>query len=71
MIITLAIFLFIGGLLRFIFGVIWAILIIIALMDLFTSPLPTNTKLLWLIVILIAPVLGCLIYLIWGRNQKL
>ena len=71
MIITLAIFLFMGGLLRFIFGVIWAILIIIALMDLFTSPLPTNTKLLWLIVILIAPVLGCLIYLLWGRNQKM
>ena len=71
MIITLAIFLFMGGLLRFIFGVIWAILIIIALMDLFTSPLPTNTKLLWLIVILIAPVLGCLFYLVWGRNQKL
>ena len=71
MIITLAIFLFMGGLLRFIFGVIWAILIIIALMDLFQSPLPTNTKLLWLIVILIAPVLGCLIYLVWGRNQKL
>ena len=70
MIITLAIFLFMGGLLRFIFGVIWAILIIIALMDLFTSPLPTNTKLLWLIVILIAPVLGSLIYLLWGRNQK-
>ena len=68
--ITLAIFLFIGGLIRFIFGVIWAILIIIALMDLFQSPLPTNTKLLWLIVILIAPVLGSLIYLLWGRNQK-
>ena len=71
MIITLAIFLFMGGLLRFIFGVIWAILIIVALMDLFTSPLPTNTKLLWLIVILIAPVLGCLIYLVWGRKKKL
>ena len=69
--ITLAIFLFIGGLIRFIFGVIWAILIIIALMDLFQSPLRTNTKLLWFIVILIAPVLGSLIYLLWGRNQKL
>ena len=68
--ITLAIFLFIGGLIRFIFGVIWAILIIIALMDLFQSPLRTNTKLLWLIVILIAPVLGSLIYLLWGRNQR-
>ena len=62
--------LFIGGLFRFIFGVIWFILIVITLMDLFKSNLPTNTKLLWLIVILIAPVLGSLIYLIWGKNQR-
>ena len=62
--------LFIGGLFRFIFGVIWFILIVITLMDLFKSNLPTNTKLLWLIVILIAPVLGSLIYLLWGKNQR-
>jgi len=69
-VITLTLILFIGGLFRFIFGVIWAILIVVTLMDLFKSFLPTNTKLLWLIVILIAPVLGSLIYLLWGRNQK-
>jgi hypothetical protein len=63
--------LFIGGFFRFIFGVIWFILIVITLLDLFKSLLPTNTKLLWLIVILIAPVLGSLIYLFWGRNQRL
>ena len=62
--------LFIGGLFRFIFGVIWFILIVITLMDLFKSNLPTKTKLLWLIVILIAPVLGSLIYLLWGKNQR-
>ena len=62
--------LFIGGLFRFIFGVIWFILIVITLVDLFKSNLPTNTKLLWLIVILIAPVLGSLIYLLWGKNQR-
>lgn len=62
--------LFIGGLFRFIFGVIWFILIVITLIDLFKSNLPTNTKLLWLIVILIAPVLGSLIYLLWGKNQR-
>ena len=62
--------LFIGGLFRFIFGVIWFILIVITLMDLFKSNLPTNTKLLWLIVILIAPVVGSLIYLLWGKNQR-
>ena len=68
--ITFAVFLFIGGLFRFVFGVIWAILLIVTLMDLFKNIMPTNTKLLWLIVILLAPVLGCLIYLLWGRNQK-
>ncbi len=62
--------LFIGGLFRFILGVIWFILIVVTLMDLFKSVLPTNTKLLWLIVILIAPVLGSLIYLLWGRSQR-
>lgn len=69
--ITLAIILFIGGVFRFIFGIIWFILIVVTLLDLFKSSLPTNTKLLWLIVILIAPVLGSLIYLLWGKNQRI
>lgn len=69
--ITLAIILFIGGVFRFIMGAIWFILIVMALLDLFKSGLPTNTKLLWLIVILIAPVIGSLIYLLWGKNQRL
>ena len=68
--ITLSALLFIGGLFRFIFGVIWFILLIITLMDLFKNNLPINTKLLWLIVILLAPVLGCLVYLLWGRHQR-
>ena len=69
--ITLAIILFIGGVFRFIFGIVWFILIVVTLLDLFKSSLPTNTKLLWLIVILIAPVLGSLIYLLWGKNQRI
>lgn len=68
--ITLGIFLFIGGFFRFILGLLWFILVVIALLDLFRRGLPTNTKLLWLIVILIAPVLGSLIYLLWGKNQR-
>ena len=63
--------LFIGGLFRFIFGVIWVILIVVTLLDLFKSMLPINTKLLWLIVILVAPIFGSLIYLYWGKYQKL
>jgi hypothetical protein len=66
----LLILLFIGGLLRFLIGIIWFILIVVTLMDLLKSRIPTNTKLLWLIVILLAPVLGSIIYLLVGRNSK-
>ena len=69
--ITIATILFIGGLFRLIFGLIWALLFVITLMDLFNSVLPVNTKLLWLILILVAPILGCLIYLFWGKRQRL
>ncbi len=68
---SLAVILFIGGLFRFVIGVIWLILIVVALLDLFKSNLPTNTKLLWLIVILIAPGVGSLIYLLWGKHQRI
>jgi hypothetical protein len=68
---TLVIILFIGGLFRLLLGLIWAILFVVTLMDLFNSLLPANTKLLWLIVILVAPILGCLIYLFWGKQQRL
>lgn len=68
---TLIIILFIGGLLRFLMGILWFVLIVYTLMDLLRSNLPTNTKLLWLIVILIAPILGSIIYLIAGRNKQI
>ena len=66
----LLILLFIGGVLRFLIGIIWFILIVVTLMDLLKSRIPTNTKLLWLIIILLAPVLGSIIYLLVGRNNK-
>jgi TctA family transporter len=66
----LLILLFVGGVLRFLIGIIWFILIVVTLMDLLKSRIPTNTKLLWLIVILLAPVLGSIIYLLVGRNNK-
>ena len=67
----LIIILFIGGILRFLMGVLWFVLIVYTLMDLLRSNLPTNTKLSWLIVILIAPFLGSIIYLIAGRNKQI
>jgi hypothetical protein len=65
----LAILLFFSGFFQFIFGVIWIILFIAALLDIFKSVLPLNTKLLWLVVILVAPILGSIIYLYWGKYQ--
>lgn len=62
--------LFLGGLFRFVFAAIWLLLVVLALMDLFKSTLPTNTKLLWLIIILIAPGIGSVIYLLWGKYQR-
>lgn len=46
-------------------------LIVVALMQVFNSTMPTNTKLLWLIVILIAPFIGLLIWFAVGRNSAL
>lgn len=69
--ITLTTLLFFAGFFRFIFGVIWIILVVAALLDLFKTVMPTNTKLLWLIVILVAPILGSIIYLYWGKHQRI
>ncbi|MEH6781100.1 MAG: PLDc N-terminal domain-containing protein [Rhodoglobus sp.] len=46
-------------------------LIVVALMQVFNSTMPTNTKLLWLIVILVAPFIGSLIWFAIGRNSAL
>lgn len=63
--------LFIGASFRGALGIIWIILMIYALLEVIKSTAPTNTKLLWIIVILVAPVLGSLIYLLWGKDQRL
>ena len=46
-------------------------LVVYALLDIFKSNMPQNTKLYWIIIILIVPVLGSLIYLLWGRKQHI
>ena len=63
--------LFIGGFFRLIFGILWVVLIVYTLMDLLKSDKPTNTKLLWLIVILIAPILGSVLYFVLGRTNRI
>ncbi|MXV50026.1 hypothetical protein GS399_03510 [Pedobacter sp. HMF7647] len=63
--------LFISGLFSGIVGLLWLILIIYALYDIIKSNMPQNTKLLWIIIVLVAPILGSIIYLIWGKNQTI
>lgn len=68
-------FLNIGGLeiILLLFAVLFpVILIIYCLLDITRSTFqdPTN-KIIWAIIVLLAPVIGSLAYLIWGRNQKI
>jgi hypothetical protein len=49
-------------------GLLWFLLIIYCLFDIFKSPAPLLTKLLWVIIVFLAPFLGCIAYLILGRR---
>ncbi|MUP46406.1 hypothetical protein E0K83_11715 [Gramella sp. BOM4] len=44
-------------------------LVIWVIIDLFQKNFSMTEKLLWLIVILMAPVLGSIVYFIFGRNR--
>jgi len=60
----------ISGVFGLIFFIIYILLVVYALMDILrSSRVNQSTKLLWIIIILIAPILGSLLYLFWGRNQ--
>jgi hypothetical protein len=50
-------------------GLISLILTIVALVSCVQSAKPTNTKLLWIIIIIVAPLLGSLLWLLWGKDQ--
>ena len=45
------------------------VLAVAAIVSCLTSNKATNTKLLWIIVIILAPVLGPLLWFLWGRGQ--
>lgn len=52
-------------------GVIPLILALICLVDILRADFKDGTKkLLWVVIVLVAPVLGALIYLLFGRRQK-
>jgi hypothetical protein len=48
----------------------WIVLLVIALREIFTSPSLTDTnRLLWGLIVLVAPVAGLLIWFFAGRNR--
>ena len=60
----------ISGVFGLIFFIIYVVLVVYALMDILrSSRVNQTTKLLWIIIILVAPILGSLLYIFWGRNQ--
>ncbi|MCX2495866.1 PLDc N-terminal domain-containing protein [Pedobacter sp. PF22-3] len=52
-------------------AILWLALILIALYHISrNSAMGFSVKVLWFIIILLAPFLGSIIYLIWGKNKK-
>ncbi|MCX2576101.1 PLDc N-terminal domain-containing protein [Pedobacter sandarakinus] len=59
------------GIVIIIAGVLWLALILTALYHLSRSTsMSFLVKLLWFIIILMAPFLGSIIYLFWGKNRN-
>ncbi|TDG37136.1 hypothetical protein EZJ43_03180 [Pedobacter changchengzhani] len=58
------------ALLIIVLGVIWLALILVALYHISrNNTMGFIVKVLWFIIILLAPFLGSIIYLIWGKNK--
>lgn len=52
-------------------AILWLALILTALYHISrNSTMGISVKVLWFIIILFAPFLGSIIYLIWGKNKK-
>ncbi|WP_231491029.1 MULTISPECIES: PLDc N-terminal domain-containing protein [unclassified Pedobacter] len=52
-------------------AILWLILILIALYHISRNrEMAFSVKALWFIIIIMAPFLGSIIYLIWGKNRK-
>ena len=46
-----------------------AALVVCALYSCMNSNKPANTKLLWILIIILAPVLGAVLWFLWGRQN--
>lgn len=60
-----------GSIVLYVIGAILLFaLVIFALVDLLRGAYPTNKKILWLIIILIIPYLGAILYFLIGRERS-
>jgi len=65
-------FLFGGGLLITLFVILFIVLLpLLALISALMSDFPGNEKLLWVVIILLLPFLGSVLYFTIGRNQRI
>jgi len=51
------------------FTILPIVLVVAGIVSWLTSNKATNTKLLWLIVIILAPLLGPLLWFLWGERH--
>lgn len=59
------------GIIIIIGAILWLALILTALYHIArNSAMASPVKVLWFIIILLAPFLGSIIYLIWGKNRR-
>ena len=51
-----------------IFGLIILVLDIIAIIDVLKSPMDTGKKVLWIVLIILLPVVGMILYFLMGKK---
>ena len=65
-------FLFGGGILLTLLVILFIFLIpLLALISALMSDFPGNEKILWVLIILLLPFLGSVLYFLIGRNQRI
>jgi hypothetical protein len=55
--------------LALVFWILPLVLAIAGLVSCITSPKPSSLKLLWILIILLAPLLGPLLWFFWGKQH--
>lgn len=61
----------IGGTFGLIFLIVWALLSLYSLINVFRdSSINGGTKILWIVIIIVVPILGSLTYLFWRKVKE-